>query len=324
MTQSRLTPSPNPPPSHNVACVQFPRRPHRIIQSLALTLTILCGCTAIPLVDVPSANQNGRINHLVLHFTSEVFDESLTALTVQSERPVSAHYLVPRLEDVTYPHSTLKVYRLVNEHQRAWHAGLSFWGGETALNDRSIGIEIVNSSRCAPESLEALELPDLESICEFIDYPETQIELLIALAQDIIARHPDIEPLQVIGHADIAPERRIDPGPKFPWYRLHKAGVGAWPRAEDLAFFRDVLGPGPSTDLVRLTQASLAALGYPVAVNGELDHQTQRVVRSFQMHFRPKNYRGFVDIETTVIALALVKRYRQESLATLMERFSSP
>lgn len=302
--------------------MQLPRRPHRIILSLALTLTLLCGCTAIPLVDAPSANQNGRINHLILHFTSDVFDESLTALTVQSERPVSAHYLVPRLDDVTYPHNTLKVYRLVNEHQRAWHAGSSFWDGETALNDRSIGVEIVNASRCASESFEAPELSDLKSICEFIDYPEAQIQLLIALAQDILARHPDIEPLQVIGHADIAPERRIDPGPQFPWYRLHEAGVGAWPRAEDLAFFREALGP--STDLVQLTQASLAALGYSIAISGELDHQTQRVVRTFQMHFRPNNYRGFVDIETTVIALALVKRYRQARLAALMERFINP
>ncbi len=306
----------------NITRVPRLARRFRFHPNLVLILAAVSGCATLPIIDAPSANQNGRINHLVLHFTSDDFNESLTALTAESNQPVSAHYLIPQLGDTTYPHNRLKIYRLVAEHQRAWHAGVSYWDGATALNDRSIGIEIVNTSHCAPEYSDTLELPDLQSVCEFIDYPEHQIQALVGLVQDILIRHPDIDPLHVVGHADIAPERKIDPGPKFPWYRLHQAGIGAWPRDEDLAFFRDALDP--SIDLVQLTQAALAALGYNIVVTGQLDHQTQRVIRAFQMHFRPKNYRGFVDIETAVIALALVKRYRKSRMAPLLTLLASP
>ena len=116
---------------------------------------LLAGCSAVPMVDVPSANQNTRINHLVLHFTSEDFAESLRLLTQKTDRPVSVHYLVPEPGDATYEGSRLRVYRLVEEERRAWHAGVSHWAGADVLNDTSIGIEIVNRSACVDKDPEA-------------------------------------------------------------------------------------------------------------------------------------------------------------------------
>ena len=193
-----------------------------------LALMLLTGCSTLPLVEVPSENQNSRVNHLVIHFTSEAFDPSLKALTQTSDRPVSAHYLIPRLDDASYPYATLKIFKLVSETARAWHAGESQWFRETALNDRSIGIELVNRSGCARDATLSKQLKPLAALCRFEDYPSDQIAVLIQLIQGIIERHPEISPVNVVGHADIAPDRKVDPGPQFPWQTLHQAGIGAW------------------------------------------------------------------------------------------------
>ena len=118
--------------------------PIKYIFSLALTVLILIGCSGLNYVDVPSTNQNSRVNYLVIHATSALFQESLSLLSTPNQNPVSSHYLVPYSDDPTYKRDDLRVYRLVSEGRRAWHAGVSQWGEEIALNDRSIGIEIVN------------------------------------------------------------------------------------------------------------------------------------------------------------------------------------
>ncbi|MDA9282110.1 N-acetylmuramoyl-L-alanine amidase [Pseudomonadales bacterium] len=280
-----------------------------------LALMLLTGCNTLPLVEVPSENQNSRVNHLVIHFTSEAFDPSLKALTQTSDRPVSAHYLIPRLDDASYPYATLKIFKLVSETARAWHAGESQWFRETALNDRSIGIELVNRSGCASDATLSKQLKLLAALCRFEDYPSDQIAVLIQLIQGIIERHPEISPVNVVGHADIAPDRKVDPGPQFPWQTLHQAGIGAWYFERDKAFYLDWITGNPLG--IARAQSALALVGYPIDVTGEQDHQSQRATRAFQMHYRPDNFTGLIDAETVAITLALLNRYKPMLLETL-------
>ena len=151
--------------------------------------------------------QDSRVQHLVIHFTSETMARSVQILT---QEEVSAHYLV---SDEAPP----RIYRLVDESQRAWHAGLSSWRGNTALNASSIGIEIVNAGPS-----------DNAQGRVYAPYPPEQIDLVISLVKDIVARH-QIKPERVVGHSDIAPQRKVDPGPRFPWFRLGELGLIPWP-----------------------------------------------------------------------------------------------
>jgi N-acetyl-anhydromuramyl-L-alanine amidase AmpD len=282
------------------------------MKKIATIVTGLClaACSSIPMVDVPSANQNTRINHLVIHFTSEDFAESLRLLSQKTERPVSVHYLVPEPGDPTYGNRRLRVYRLVEEDRRAWHAGTSYWAGADVLNDTSIGIEIVNQSRCVNKDPDAEQPTPENQECTFLDFPEEQLELVVRLVKDIAARNPDIDPVDVIGHADIAPGRRVDPGPKFPWKRLYDEGVGAWYDDDTVLKYRQRFKSGvPSAFEV---QEALARYGYAVERTGELDAQTRFVLRTFQMHFRPSNYSGWIDAETAAILYALNEKYRPE------------
>lgn len=286
-----------------------------------IVFTFLAACTATSLVDAPSRNQNGRINYLVLHFTTENFADSLALLTQPSANPVSAHYLVPEPGDDSYPESRLKVFKLVAEDRRAWHAGLSFWGGETALNDTSIGIEIVNRSYC--EESTNPESPELElaRACFYPDYAPAQISLLIDLVRDILRRHPDIDPVDVVGHADVAPSRKVDPGPRFPWQALHRAGIGAWYDDDTVLHYRQrFLASLPD---VAIVQAALASYGYEVEETGELDTQTRQVLRAFQMHFRPSGVTAGIDVETVAVLFALLEKYRSDELGSIVSRLTA-
>ncbi len=164
----------------------------------------------VHVIERPSPNHAPRpadvpIDVLVLHYTELPLEESLAILGDDS-RPlrVSAHYVLA--EDGT-------LYRLVPEDRVAWHAGRSQWRGREGLNATSIGVEIVNLHG------------------DRHDYPDAQIAALIELCREIIARHPAIVPRNVVGHSDIAPRRKIDPGLRFPWAALAASGVGLWPRA---------------------------------------------------------------------------------------------
>ena len=165
------------------------------------------------MVTVDSANQDSRVNVVVIHHTSEDFGGSLDILTQPSAYPVSSHYLVPEPMDPSYEDGDLKVYALVPEQQRAWHAGNSYWAGQTKLNNVSVGIEIVNETYChrAPDMTkeETADWPS-ETICFYPDYPENQLALVIDLVQGILERHPEVKPTHVVGHSDIAPQRKID------------------------------------------------------------------------------------------------------------------
>jgi len=278
----------------------------------------LAGCSPPPpIVDVPSATQSSRINFLVIHFTAEDFAESMRLLTEATDRPVSVHYVIPEPGDETYAPGELRIHRLVEESRRARHAGTSYWHGTRNLNDSSIGIEIVNRSSCETLNPDGKITTPADQECAFLEFSEEQLELVIQLALDIIDRNPDIAPVDIIGHSDIAPDRRVDPGPKFPWKRLYENGIGAWYDEVTLARYLQQFEVFPPE--AELVQKALNAYGYQVNATGKNDAQTRFAVRAFQLHFRPDDYSGEIDVETAAILFSLVEKYRLKALRGLLQ-----
>ena len=276
----------------------------------------MTGCSNV--IYIESANQNSRVDYVVIHATSANFAESVRLLTTRTGYPVSAHYLIPDENDPTYGHRRLRLHQFVKESQRAWHAGVSYWAGDTGLNARSIGIEIVNEFSCELNTDAAEDIgPDAAEdigpdalVCDFPLFSEAQIEMLIELLRGIQQRHPRIGPLDFVAHSDIAVphRRRSDPGPHFPWRRLYDEGIGAWYDEETRLQYVERFENRPPT--VERLQAALLRLGYLVEPTGELDHQTRFAVRAFQLHFRPSDYRGVPDAETAAILWSLIEKYR--------------
>ena len=286
-----------------------------VILSL-LWLVVVTGCTNPWIIEAPSSNQNGRVRFLVIHHTSENFADSVSLLTRPSDNPVSAHYLIPEPGDETYDERALNVYRLVPESRRAWHAGKSYWNGEAALNDHSIGIELVNKTYCIEGPIEDLEKPEPDRLCFYPDFAEQQLTLLFELVGDILSRHPDIEPTAIVGHADIAPDRKVDPGPRFPWQRLYRYGFGAWYDDDTVVTYWDRFRKSlPPIDVV---QRALQKYGYQIEATGLNDRQTQMVVRAFQMHFRPMLVTGKIDAGSAAVLFALLEKYWPERLQELL------
>jgi N-acetylmuramoyl-L-alanine amidase len=220
------------------------------------------------IVERPSPNSAPRphgtvVDILVLHYTELPLRESLDVLTDdRREGRVSAHYVLA--EDGT-------AYRLVPEERTAWHAGRSSWRGREALNATSIGIEIVNLHG------------------DRHDYPAGQIAALIDLCRGILARHPAIMPRNVVGHSDIAPTRKIDPGLRFPWKALADGGIGLWPRGGAEPIGGDVL-------------AALRRLGYTA------DLPDAEIIATFQRRYRPTRADGVADDETRTLIAGLLDR----------------
>ncbi len=254
---------------------------------LAVFLISLVGCTNGLTIDTrhPSQNQDERVQYVILHYTSASLERSLQLLT---RGEVSSHYLIGA--------GPATIYRLVDEDKRAWHAGESEWEGRTWLNSTSIGIELVNPG-----------YDDTPQGRVWYPFSEQQITALIALLKDITARN-HIEPRHVIGHSDIAPLRKLDPGPLFPWQRLAEAGFGLWPDAnavaEALPAFEQNL---PS---IGWYQQQLAHLGYATPQNGELDVATRHVIAAFQMHYRPHRFDGQPDAQTAALLVVLNRMNR--------------
>jgi N-acetylmuramoyl-L-alanine amidase len=227
--------------------------------------------------------QSSRAKFLVLHYTVSDRNRSVTILT---EQVVSAHYLVT--DD-----PTPVIYALVDESRQANHAGVSYWKGYTQLNASSIGIEIVNRG-----------FTDGPQGRIWYPFPPEQVEQIIALVKDIVKRH-NIPPENVIGHADIAPTRKQDPGPLFPWKQLADLGLTVKPDAGRVAASL----PLYETQLpdVAWFQQKLARFGYQVPQSGVLDTETRAVLIAFQMRFRPVSIDGKPDAETAALLDGLVK-----------------
>ena len=251
--------------------------------TLILCLTLLAGCSSGPSVDTrySAASQSSRVQYVILHYTSADFARSLELLT-QDE--VSSHYLI---SDESKP----RIYRLVDENRRAWHSGDSTWQGRTWLNASSIGIESVHPGYTVDASGQRIWHP----------YPEAQIELLIELLKDIQTRH-GLPPDSIIGHSDVAPQRKVDPGPQFPWQRLAEAGLLRWPDAAAVQREQAALAQLPDADWF---QQALARVGYTVPRTGEWDEATRRVLAAFQMKYRPQRHDGVADLQSAALLQVL-------------------
>lgn len=214
-----------------------------------------------------------RPDALVLHYTGMPDAGQALQWLCNPVSQVSCHYFV--FEDG-------RVLQLVPEGRRAWHAGVSFWAGETDLNSASIGIEIAHPGHDAQGSL--------------APYPEDQIAAVIALCRDLVARW-GIRRERVLAHSDIAPARKRDPGESFPWARLAEAGIGHWvapaPIRDGRYFLRGEEGPP-----IEALQAMFALYGYGIPVDGVFGEATEQVVTAFQRHFRPERVDGVADAST--------------------------
>lgn len=284
---------------------------------IGLIASILAGCGTSHPSSVPSANHNSRVSIIVIHHTTANFEDSLRILTKPSDRSVSSHYLIPEPDDASYTRRNMRVYQLVSEARRAWHAGNSSWGGKTGLNDQSIGIELVNRTYCHKNVAQEI-VPDgpAPRICFYPDFVDSQIDLLVGLLEKILERHPDIQPTRIVGHADIAPDRKIDPGPRFPWQRLYRLGYGAWFDDETVIRYWEQFTLQPR----RLcnVQFGLKVYGYGIETSGVLDEHTRNVLRAFQMHFRPSEVSSEATTDTVAILYALIEKYYPEHLDELL------
>lgn len=231
--------------------------------------------------DHNAIGQSSRVRHIVIHYTSADTKRSLYLLTQTS---VSSHYLI---SDEQPP----RIYQLVDENKRAWHAGESQWHQQQDINTSSIGIEIVNPGRDQHGNWHA--------------YSPEQIELVIALLKDLVQRHK-ISPGNIVGHSDIAPQRKTDPGPLFPWQTLAEHGLGRWYNAEAVPVYSQQFQQHglPSN---KTLQQWLKQAGYAIEPNGHWDAPTKNAWAAFQMHFRPEHYNGLPDAESAAILKALLE-----------------
>lgn len=285
----------------------------------------LAGCASFSVQQMPSNSYNHRVQFLVMHFTAIDYQASVDALV--TGKYVSSHYLIPERFDDSYPGGDdLQVYQLVDEHDRAWHAGTSYWQGRQDLNDQSIGIEIVNVPRCERPMGHHFMDPEQSTehgdgrLCIFPDYDPKQIELLVKLSKDILARNPDIGPTQVIGHSDITPSRKNDPGPRFPWYQLYKEGIGAWYDNDTVNKYWQQFSQSPPS--LGLVQAALRTYGYGVLETGQMDAQTLDTLSAFQMHFLPWHVSGQASDKTAATLFALLEKYFPARLEKLLQRYA--
>lgn len=245
---------------------------------------LLAGCATAPLPVGPrldhslsARGQSDRIKYVILHYTVSDTPRSIKTLTTTD---VSAHYLLTDTEQPFF-------YTLVDESRQSNHAGISSWKIYNQLNSASIGIEIVN--------------PGFKETAQgrvYAPFPQAQIDQLIVLLKDIVKRH-NIAPGNILGHNDIAPQRKQDPGPMFPWKQLADAGLITWPEPSRVA--ARIEGFQQQLPEVAWFQRKLAEVGYAVPQSGELDQATRNVVSVFQTKYRPSLYDGTPDAETAAL-----------------------
>src|SRR3990167_2409398 len=249
---------------------------------LALSISLLAGCTSGPRIDdrYTATGQNSLVQYIILHYTSTDLPRSLRLLT---EGEVSSHYLIGDAPPT--------IYRLVDENRRAWHVGDSQWQGRTWLNGTSIGIELVNQGYYEGPAGRYWQ-----------PYAPAQIDALIELLKDIVRRH-QLPPGSILAHSDVAPQRKVDPGPLFPWKRLADAGLLPWPEAQAVAQQQALFSQSLPT--VAWFQQQLQRQGYLVPAHGELDEATRNVLAAFQMKYRQARYDGEPDAETAALLLVL-------------------
>lgn len=246
-------------------------------------LVAMVGCSSSLRIDTShqARGQDSRVQYIVLHYTSS---NAVRAFNTLTRGQVSSHYLIND--------NPPTIYRLVDESRRAWHAGESSWQGRTWLNASSIGIEIVH--------------PGYRDHIEgryWYPWNPQQIEQLIPLLQDILQRH-DLSPERVVGHSDIAPQRKLDPGPLFPWQQLAEAGVAIWPDPAQVAHYEQLLAG--QTPPLAWFETTLQRFGYNLAGKPDQTDTLRNVIAAFQMRFRPARHDGEADVQTAAILATLV------------------
>jgi N-acetylmuramoyl-L-alanine amidase len=220
------------------------------------------------------------VDILMFHYTGMTSCEAALERLCDPESKVSAHYVID--EDGT-------VYSLVPEDAVAWHAGVSCWEGKIGMNQRSIGIELVN--------------PGHEH--GYRAFPKAQMDAAIDLAKGILDRHP-IPPRQVLAHSDVAPMRRQDPGELFDWKVLADAGIGLWPKQTEVP---------PIKGAIHDIQVALRTIGYCIPVDGEDNEIYRAMVETFQRHWRPKKADGKADKETRIMLAAVSVAVQAEMMS---------
>ena len=239
---------------------------------------------------VPSPNQSDRrdgprADILLLHYTGMQSSQAALERLCDPVAKVSSHYMV--FEDG-------EIVQMVPETRRAHHAGVSFWAGDTDINSRSIGIEIANPGHDYG----------------YPDYPEQQIDAVIALCRDIVVRN-SIPADYVLAHSDVAPTRKQDPGEKFPWAKFYQSGVGLWVKPAPITDDAKPLKEGERSDAVAALQKDLAEYGYGVPNGGLYDELTKAVIAAFQRHFRTERIDGLPDTSTRETLRALLAARRR-------------
>jgi N-acetylmuramoyl-L-alanine amidase len=247
---------------------------------------------------IPSVNFGERANDrqpdmIVLHYTGMPDVEGAIAQLCTAGTEVSAHYIV--LEDG-------RVVQCVPESKRAWHAGVSCWAGEEDINSCSIGIEIINRGHD----------------WGYPDYPLRQIAAVIALCRGIMLRR-NVPSYRVLGHSDVAPARKRDPGEKFPWHSLANSGVGHWVQPAPIVR-GETLQLGAINDNVMNMQKAFARYGYNIPMNGKFDGPTMEVVTAFQRHFRQARVDGIADRSTMATLHALLESLPPEATTEVAEK----
>jgi N-acetylmuramoyl-L-alanine amidase len=233
-------------------------------------------------IDAPSPNFDARTappDMIVLHYTGMQSGEAALARLRDPAAKVSAHYVVE--EDG-------RIFALVPEARRAWHAGVSFWAGERDINTRSVGVEIVNPGH---------ELG-------YRAFPPAQIASVIDLIGDVRERWT-IPDTRILGHSDVAPARKRDPGELFPWKVLAQVGHGLW--VEPPAAPGPPLESGDAGLGVVVLRASLRRLGYDGQAGETFDDALATIVTAFQRHWRPDRVDGVADGETRARLMGLLR-----------------
>jgi N-acetylmuramoyl-L-alanine amidase len=224
--------------------------------------------------------QDAKPDMIVLHYTGMPDADAALAKLCSAASEVSTHYLV--MNDG-------HIVQCVPEARRAWHAGAASWDADTDINSCSIGIEIANPGHDHG----------------YPDFPKRQTAAVTALCRSILTRYR-IPPQRVLGHSDVAPTRKKDPGEKFPWRLLHGSGIGLWVKPAPIVPGGSIFVLGENDPAILEMQQSLGKYGYAVPTSGNFDATTRDVVAAFQRHFRPAQVDGIADTSTVATIKAVL------------------
>ncbi len=234
------------------------------------------------MISQPSPNYDGRggqaVDMLVLHYTDMLSCEAAVARLCDAEARVSAHYVVSEAGEI---------FQLVEEGERAWHAGESHWRGHNNINARSVGVEVCNPGHSNG----------------YVEFSLRQMKAVIKLSQEIIARH-GIPARNVVGHSDIAFLRKDDPGELFDWQACARQGVGIFPFEARPLMGSEMQRGDKGKEVIRL-QTALGNWGYGLKLDGEYGEKTEKCVIAFQRHYRPGKLDGVWDNECAGLLAAL-------------------